>query len=176
MPAYDPKRPRPAASDDQGPAPVEALLEPVEADTEPATVAESTPPPSSAPTTAASADGAEPEAPPEEAPEQRVDEGPDGGADGGPDESEDRGPDAPAAADAGSGLVASEVRRDAEDVEVDLRDVSSNGSGGTPHEVPVAPAPNEVTTNRAVLVAGISAAALIALVVAVLLRRRRRTD
>lgn len=153
MPAYDPKRPRPAARDDQGPAPVEALLEPAEPD--PAVAADPAAPEPEPPTTTAAPDSADADAVAEPAEDQ-----PDGPA-----------TDADEPADA---VPAS--RSVADDVEVDLRDVSSNGSGGTPHEVPVAPAPNEVTTNRAVLVAGISAAALVALIAAVLLRRRRRSD
>jgi hypothetical protein len=63
------------------------------------------------------------------------------------------------------------------DVEVDLRDASPNGSGGrVGSEVPVAAAPEEGTANRAVVIAGLSAAGLLALVLAILLRRRRRTD
>lgn len=64
-----------------------------------------------------------------------------------------------------------------EPVEVDLRDASQNGSGArSGSEVPVAAAPEEGTANRAVLIAGLSAAGLVALVLAILLRRRRRTD
>lgn len=60
-------------------------------------------------------------------------------------------------------------------VEVDLRAASSNGSSArASHEVPVAPAPEEGTTNRAVLVAAVSGVTLVVLVLAVLLRRRRR--
>jgi hypothetical protein len=60
-------------------------------------------------------------------------------------------------------------------VEVDLRETSSNGSSARAgHEVPVAAAPEEGTTNRAVLVAAVSGVTLVVLVLAVLLRRRRR--
>ena len=62
-------------------------------------------------------------------------------------------------------------------VEVDLRDASPNGSDGrVGSEVPVAPAPEEGTANRAVLLAGVGAAGLLAIVLGLLLRRRRRTD
>ena len=43
-------------------------------------------------------------------------------------------------------------------------------------EVPVAAAPDEGTANRAVMIAALTAAGLLALVVAIVLLRRRRVD
>lgn len=65
---------------------------------------------------------------------------------------------------------------DEAEVEVDLRVVASNGSASkAPREVPVAPAPEQGTANRALLAAAAGSAAVLALVVAVLWRRRRRS-
>jgi hypothetical protein len=75
------------------------------------------------------------------------------------------------------GDEAAERDRTADALEVDLRDASPNGSAARfGSEVPVAPAPEEGTANRAVLIAGLGAAGLVALVLAILLRRRRRAD
>ena len=59
-------------------------------------------------------------------------------------------------------------------VEVDLREASTNGSSRSTHEVPVAPAPEEGTANRAVLVAAFSGVALVVVVLGLWFRRRRR--
>jgi hypothetical protein len=172
MPAYDPKRPRPAAGRAEEPAPVEALLEPASsAVVEPAPDAPEVAAPDAPSPEAVAPEPATPEvpaadaaAPSDESPELVEETStPSEVAEAEASEVEE-----PAVGDA----TAAGARRDADDLEVDLRDVSSNGSHAGAHEVPVAPAPNEVTTNRAVLVAGISVAAL----VAVLLRRRRRSD
>ncbi len=66
--------------------------------------------------------------------------------------------------------------RGADDVEVDLRTVVANGSGPrVARDVPVAPAPEQGTANRALLTAAaVAGAAALMLVVATLLRRRRR--
>jgi hypothetical protein len=166
MPAYDPKRPRPAAGRAEEPAPVEALLEPASsAVVEPAPDAPEVAAPDAPSPEVPAADAA---APSDESPELVEETStPSEVA-----EAEASVVEEPAVGDA----TAAGARRDADDLEVDLRDVSSNGSHAGAHEVPVAPAPNEVTTNRAVLVAGISVAALVSLIVAVLLRRRRRSD
>jgi hypothetical protein len=69
---------------------------------------------------------------------------------------------------------------DSEAIEVDLRDAASHGAPSPEQvvgsDVPVAAAPDEGTANRAVMVAALTAAGLLALVVAVLLLRRRRVD
>jgi hypothetical protein len=60
-------------------------------------------------------------------------------------------------------------------VEVDLREPSTNGSTGRAHhEVPVAPAPEEGTANRAVLVAALSG--VLALVAVLVVWRRHRRN
>lgn len=61
-------------------------------------------------------------------------------------------------------------------VEVDLRVVASNGSAPkAARDVPVAPAPEQGTANRAILAAAAGSAVVLALVVVVLWRRRRRS-
>ncbi len=68
-----------------------------------------------------------------------------------------------------------DAHRGPDPTEVDLRDASPNGSSVRQRsDVPVAAAPEEGTANRAMLFAGLGAAAVVALVVAVLARRRRR--
>lgn len=92
--------------------------------------------------------------------------------------------DAPPAEDAGPGADAPEPdARDPEQVdEVDLRTAAStsgNGSRPAPKrvtEVPIAPAPEEGTANRAVLIAALVSTTAVAVLVALLLRRRRHRD
>ncbi len=139
MAGYDPKRPRPGASEDlDGPAPVEALLDP-----------------------------AQPDPPDPDAPE--------------PDPTAlDAGPAGSAAADD----EVPEITPLADVAEVDLREptapvvgrAATLGSATTESPVPVAPAPEEGTANRAVLVVGAVVAGVLVAVLAVLLGRRRRRD
>lgn len=97
----------------------------------------------------------------------------------------DRGatePDVGAVDDAPVGELAAEALEPAVDLRA-ARPVSTgptaNGSGPTGarpavSDVPIAPAPDEGTANRAVLAAGIVASAVLAVLVVLLLRRRRR--
>ena len=154
MAAYDPKRPRPSAStpaDD--PAPVEALRDPAPADPAPA---DPTPAPvepardEPAPAEAASPEAASPEAASPEA---------------GPLETEPEDEAAPAAETSAEPAVTSGIALNG----------SSGAASRTPSDVPVAPAPQTGTANRAVVIAA-AVSAIVALLVVVLLARRRRQD
>ena len=145
MAGYDPKRPRPGASEDlDGPAPVEALLDPAAA-RPPGPRARRSPSDEPAPT-------------------DRPDPGPGGSA-----AADDEVPETTPLADV---------------AEVDLREpaapvvgrAATPGSAMTESPVPVAPAPEEGTANRAVLVVGAVVAGVLVAVLAVLLGRRRRRD
>lgn len=158
MAGYDPKRPRPRADDD-APAPVDALLGD-EGETDDV----------GSPTTAADAGRAGP-----------TDSGSAadaGGAGGG--QGDETAP-APAEQDQMATGEAAGAEGGGADLEVDLRDVGASGPGGTGRpgrrpEVPVADAPEEGTTNRAVLVAVVVGLVAAAVAVAALVLARRRTD
>ena len=159
MAAYDPKRPRPSASTpSDDPAPVEALLDPgptpVDAppvDTAPVDTSPITEP--AAATEAAAVASAQP------VESQPIDESPTVEAASEPAVTDDHGESSPDT----------------------VPGVRLNGSASTtppaasptPSEVPVAPAPETGTANRAVVIAGV-VSSLVALLVVVLLLRRRR--
>lgn len=148
MAAYDPKRPRPSAStpaDD--PAPVEALLDRAE----PNVPAESVTPPVSI-TPPESVTPPESDAPVESDPVEPARDEPRPTA----RDDELSGESGPAAGIAINGTAPGGSR-----------------SPHTPSEVPVAPAPETGTANRAVLIAAVVSSTL-ALVLVVLLARRRR--
>lgn len=151
MSAYDPKRPRPQSNEAEEPAPVEALLEPDQADLD------------------EEADEVLSETVIEEV---TVD-----------DETGDVTVETTVIEEVvtedGVMVVSETVIEELPGaaVEVDLRDALPNGSSPRPgSEVPVAAAPDEGTANRAVLIAGLSAAAVLGVLLAILLRRRRRAD
>jgi hypothetical protein len=149
MPAYDPKRPRPQSGDAEEPAPVEALLDPEDL---------------------GPGEGVDEVVAEMVIEEVTVDE------ESGDVTVETTVIDEVVTSD-GVVMVSETIVEELPGaaLEVDLRDTGSNGSSPKPgSEVPVAAAPEEGTANRAVLIAGLSAAGLLAVVLAILLRRRRR--
>lgn len=151
MAGYDPKRPRPAAGDDD-PPPVEALLDPAPPDGP--EVLPATPEPAAAEPSSVEPAAAEPSAPVEPS------------ADASPvDVSGSAGPGAPVGRDDPA------VRRDdpAPAPPRHLRPVPDGGS-----DVPVAERPAEATANRAVVLVGVLGTAAVAVAVAVVVMRRRR--
>ena len=176
MAGYDPKRPRPGASEEfDGPAPVEALLDAPEPDAPEPDAPEPDQPPVEALLDPPEPDAPEPDQPPVEAlldPRSRRPE---------PDQAEPGpGPGGSAAADE----EVPEITQLADGDEVDLREPTAPvvgraampGAATTESPVPVAPAPEEGTANRAVLVVGAVVAGVLVAVLAILLGRRRRRD
>ncbi len=180
MAGYDPKRPRPSVSDDDAPAPVDAILDattgqvPVvvvdpasaavpDAVTEPPApdaVAEPEPEPDVV---------AEPEPEPEPEPDAVAEPEPEPDAVAEPEPEPDAvaepEPDAvPEPDDSGAPAVA------ASEPERHLRSVPAAGAS----DVPIAAPPAEPTANRAVVVVAAGVAALLAVLAIVVLRRRGR--
>jgi len=160
MAGYDPKRPRPSVSDDDAPAPVDAILDATTGQV-PVVVVD----PASAAVPDAVTEPPAPDAVAEPEPEPDVVAEPEPEPDAVAEPEPEPEPDAVAGLDdSGAPAVA------ASEPERHLRSVPAAGAS----DVPIAAPPAEPTANRAVVVVAAGVAALLAVLAIVVLRRRGR--